>query len=41
MIGIDSIRRAGAAREAAEGVDGGLVHILSVVEMCIFERSRR
>lgn len=27
--------------EAAKGVDGGVVHILMVAEMCLFKRSRR
>lgn len=41
VIGIDPGRRAGVPGEAAEGADVTVVHILRIVEMCLFERCRR
>lgn len=41
MICIGPVRRAGFAGHAANGVDGVVVHILRVVEMYLFQRSRR
>lgn len=40
VTGIDPVRRAGVPGEAAEGVDVAVVHILRIVEMCLFEKSR-
>lgn len=41
VIGTDPVRRTGVPGEAAEGVDVAVVHILRIVEMCLFERPRR
>ena len=41
VIGIGPVRRAGVPEEAAGGADVAVVHIPRIVEMCLFERSRR